>query len=153
MPDPKKPTLTEKQAKRVAAHIKGDSLATIAAEEGVSKQAVAKSLAAPAVQVALTTVFGAEWKIKVGDDYVNIIDQALLVVANTMQTAKRAIVLTESYGDSTQQRIEYVTDHPTRLAAAKHILTLADKPAPIAIEQERETVTTHTRERRRVDAG
>jgi len=146
--------LTKTQAKRLAAHLQGDSLSTIADAEGCSKQAVAKSLAAPAVR-DLVPIFGNTALVDADTgEPINLVAEALSVIAHVMNNAHRSVVITQRNGDSTQQHIEYVPDYPTRLAAASRILNLVDKPAPkIAVEQERETVTTHTRERVRVDAG
>lgn len=146
------PDITKKQAQRLAARVKGDSLATIAAAEGCSKQAVAKSLATPAVRVLGMELFSVNADT---GETVDLVRDALKAVVNVMDNATRAVLVTESVGGYTTQRIQYVPDYATRLAAASRILSLADKqPAfrpTVAIEQDRETVTTHTRERQRVD--
>ena len=156
------PDLTETQARRLAKSIQGESLAAIATTEGCSKQAVAKSLAAPAVRQTAFKILGRELMTqdKATGEMRDIVAEALSVVVHVMENATRPVVLTQSYGSGggSQQHIERVPDYPTRLAAATRLLSLVDKPEAavppaVSIAEERETVTTHTRERRRVDAG
>jgi hypothetical protein len=148
------PELTKTQAKRLAARLNGNSLSQIAETEGCTKQAVAKSLATPTVKRAVFTLLGrplASQNLETGES-VDLVCEALQVVADTMLNAARPVVLTATAGGYTQQRVERFPDYGTRLAAASRLLSFVDKP-PVALEHELETVTTHVRERRRVDAG
>jgi chromosome segregation and condensation protein ScpB len=150
------PELTETQAKRLAARIRGETLATIAVREGRTRQAISKSLLAPTVRRAAFMILGRPLTIQDEEtgEAVDLVCEAVQVVANTMQSATRPVVLTTTADGYTQQRIERFPDYATRLAAASRLLTLVEKPTPtVAIEQEHETVTTHTRQHRRVDTG
>ena len=149
--------MTATQARRAAAHVSGDSLATIAAAEGVTKQAVAKSLDSPRVLKAFEEmILGRVMHMKDPETGkpTSILNRALETVADCAFNAKRPVVITTTFGGSTTQEIRYVTDYQPRLQAALRLIDLIDKPKPAAVEELRESETiTRTRERRRVDAG
>jgi hypothetical protein len=123
------PGLTKIQTARFALRVQGNSLAQIAEAEGVTKQAVAKSLSSPTVQRAAFTLLGRPLTTTDETGEVDLVCHALKVIAETMCNATRPVVLTETGNGFSVQRVQFVPDHATRLAAAARLIGLVDRPA------------------------
>lgn len=156
------PAVTEKQAQRLAAHVGGSSLSAIAKSEGVSRQAVSKSLGTRGVRATLIS-YGYAMDVGRNDEKALPIVQALLhEITKIALDAKRAVVLSFSEADRSWQEIRYVDDPRVRLDAASRLIGLLseaepkpsptpDPKPPAAIEEldvVEQTHTTHTRARR-----
>jgi hypothetical protein len=128
--------LTPTQAKRLAKRIQGQSFAAIAENEGVTKQAVAKTLEAPKVKDAVFTLLGRPLTSKNAEtgESIDIVCLAMQVVTHVMESATRPVVLSRTGNGFTEQRIEHVPDYQTRLAAALRLISLVDRPARMVDE-------------------
>lgn len=120
------PRLTKTQANRLVARVQGASLPTIAQAEGVTKQSVAETLRAPAVQEAVSTILGRPMEAvdKATGKQVNIVCKALEMLVEAMENATRFV-------PSGGGRFSRVPDYPRRVAAASRILSLVDRPASV----------------------
>lgn len=129
--DSKLRNLTPTQAKRLAKRIQGQSLAAIAENEGVTKQAVAKTLDAPKVKDAVFTLLGRPLASKNAEtgESIDIVCLAMQVITHVMESATRPVVLSVTGNGFTEQRIEHIPDYQVRLMAALHLIGLVDRPA------------------------
>jgi hypothetical protein len=154
------PAVTEKQARRVVAHVAGESATAIAKAEGVSRQAVTKSLGTSNVHELLR---GYAKHVRVtarrGDEVEETLAVERLVteISQMALSAKRPIVLSFSNGDQSWQKIEYVDNPRTRLDTSLRLLSLISdaqaEAAPAAAQQRSvedvlHVETTRTRARR-----
>ena len=131
------PNLTKIQGERLIKKLAGKSISEIAQEEKVSRQAVFDTLNAPHVGKYAVRVYGrtmAYWNGDIGRE-VDMIAHAVHTLAHTMCRAKKALILNRRDPDGTvTQRIEYVPDMPTRLAAAKLYLEIVRPLNPLGEE-------------------
>jgi predicted DNA-binding protein YlxM (UPF0122 family) len=119
------PHLTELQGRRLAKHLSGLSASEIARQEGVTKQAVADTLRRPSVGKYAVRAFGRllTYRSDINSLEVDMIAQAVHTIAHALCRARKAVTLNHRTADGeVSQRIEYVPDIPTRLAAAKLFL-------------------------------
>jgi hypothetical protein len=158
------PAVTESQARRLAAYVAGASTSEIAKVEGVSRQAVSKSLGTYGVRATLIAYGHATEVARDNEEALPVVKALLNEVTKIALGARRAVVLSFSEGDRSWQEIRYVNDHRVRLDAASRLIGLLGdaelkpsptpddpKPAPPAPIEEVDVVeshTTHTRARR-----
>ncbi len=106
--------LTPKQRSRAVATLAGKTPSEIARGEGVSKQAVAETLAAPIVVKTLRNLLTG-MQVSNGGPFMPVVERALEVVVE-MLAAKKAVIYGGSY--------VMVVDHDARFRAATHLLGL-----------------------------
>lgn len=148
--------LSPTRQRRGLAALAGKTTSQIAAEENVSKQAAAKSLAAPAVRQAVRELIAGAYAIEQVDgarEKVPFIDAAIKALYRLL-SAKKPVICGATYAME--------ADNPTRLAAALKIIELyeprSSQPTPAApptveestVVEETATATRRVARRRRM---
>ena len=134
---PTLPTLTDKQAMRIAAHLAGQSTAAIAKSEGVSRQAVEKTISRETVRQHIADLASnlqvnslSSGEVKSTDA---IITKLITEMAELAMTAKKHVVLSFTSGEHSYQEIKDVPDYRTRLDATTRLIEIfLDSERPIS---------------------
>jgi DNA-binding CsgD family transcriptional regulator len=145
--------LTPTQLRRVLATLAGKTQSEIAAAEGVSKQAVAKTVATPRVRNTVRDLITYTYSVEMKDgieEKTSLVEGAIRTLY-TLLEAEKAVVFGGSYA--------MVPDSAVRLAAALKIIELYEPPqssrqpdaTPATVEESlvEETATRRVARRRR----